>query len=365
MRIGILGATGQAGREISGALLKAGFADVVLIGRDATKLGRLQSQLAEPASQAPEIAIADAGDRQALIAAFGNLDMVVIAVGSADHLPSIIDAALDSRTDCLDILLCSAEKRRLLEACRGRIEALGLIYITDGGYHPGVPAALVRYAEMRCPGLHTAEVYGAFGVNWRERIMSLEASCDFVRELGVMDMGRLQGGNWVSDWRGMRSFDFGDGRGARACVPMGMDEMRELPYIVPTLRNAGFFIAGFGRVMDWIVMPVSLLMLKLFPRAITRVARFFVWGVRTFGGRQDWACLQLARHSQHEGIRIRLTCPSAYELTAFPVIACLRQYVEQPRKPGLHRQALFVAPGRFMADLKQAGVHLAEVKTGP
>lgn len=79
MKIGVLGATGQAGRDIAKWLVKAGFAETVLIGRNADKLASLCDDLFVFSSHAPTIAVADAANQKTLTKAFDGLDMVVIA----------------------------------------------------------------------------------------------------------------------------------------------------------------------------------------------------------------------------------------------------------------------------------------------
>ena len=47
-----------------------------------------------------------------------------------------------------------------------------------------------------------------------------------------------------------------------------------------------------------------------------------------------------------------------YRLTAAPVVAALMQW-DDGRRPGLHSQALFVEPERWLSDLAKLGVEVA------
>jgi saccharopine dehydrogenase (NAD+, L-lysine-forming) len=363
MRVGILGATGQAGQLIARWVISENIGDVALMGRNREKLETLRETLLPKASSIPETAVVDVLDQQSLEQAFQKIDIAIIALSSYEQLPAVIRAALNTKTDCLDILLCSAAKRQFLEAQRELFEKRGLCCITDAGYHPGVPAALARYAEELCPGLRSVEIYGSFGVNWSKKHIAPETMTDFMRELKTMDMSVLKDGTWISSWKHIKRFDFGDGRGEQDCAAMGMDEMRHLLRFIPTVNNAGFYVAGFGRLIDWGIMPLSLLALNLFPNATQKVAHFFVWGLKTFGPEEEWAKLHLKGHGENGTIDIVMSYPDAYELTALPVIACLKQYVEQPERAGMWHQALYVDPCRFMMDLQRMGVTVTASKS--
>lgn len=358
MKVGILGATGQAGRVIAKRLVSEKIGDPVLLGRNQAKLEMLRDELLPEAASPSGIAVVDMRNQESLEQAFRKIDFLVIALSSFEHLPVVIRAAVNTKTDCLDILLCSAAKRNFLNAQREVFEKQGLCYITDGGYHPGVPAAMALWAETLCPGLHSIDIYGSFGVNWRKKQFSPETISDFSSELKNMEMSVLKEGKWISSWKHMKRFDFGDDRGEKDCVAMGMDEIRLLPRFIPTLKNTGFYIAGFGRIIDWGILPLSLLALNLFPHAAKHVARFFVWGLKSFGPDNEWSILHCKGDGDHGSIDIAASYPDAYGFTALPVIACLKQYAETPHRAGLWQQALFVDPSRFWKDLQLMGAKM-------
>jgi saccharopine dehydrogenase (NAD+, L-lysine-forming) len=129
-----------------------------------------------------------------------------------------------------------------------------------------------------------------------------------------------------------------------------------LPALLPSLRNSGFYIAGFGATIDWLFMPLAFLFLSLFPRALEPVARFFAWGLRTFGGHANEATLAVTGAGSTGKIEIRITYADPYELTVLPVVACLKQIAANGAKPGLWRQALFVEPLFFWQEMQRLGV---------
>jgi len=55
----------------------------------------------------------------------------------------------------------------------------------------------------------------------------------------------------------------------------------------------------------------------------------------------------------------------AYEFTAIPVVACIRQYLDGDiAKPGLWRMGHVVDPGRLIKDMERVGVQI-QVKGFP
>ncbi|WP_413594910.1 saccharopine dehydrogenase NADP-binding domain-containing protein [Citrobacter youngae] len=353
MRIGVLGATGRAGRTIALTLIENGVHDVVLIGRDNNRLEQLQQELESVSTVSPAFFTVSLDNSLSLNLAFKSIDMVVIAISSAEKLPSVIDAALDTKTDCLDIFLCSDRKRLILESYQQKIHEAGIVYITDGGYHPGVPAAMARFAEQISPGLSTINIYSSFGVDWGEKTLSEQAMITFMEDVLSTKMCFLEEGKWCT---GMKVVRFSLRDKNQHFFPIDLDEMRFLTTYIPTLKNAGFFAAGFGVFIDYIMVPIFLFLVKISPRFIGLVARMFAFTLKMLCNNERFALLHLRGEGSHEEIEITISHGDAYGLTALPVVACLKQYTENRAKPGVYRQAIYVEPLEFINDLKSMGV---------
>jgi len=363
MHVVILGGYGNAGWALARLLAEHTDAVITLLGRDGSKADEAARALAHETGRDVRSGQADAARPETLTSFLEAADVVVMASSTAAHVPGVAEAALATQTDYLDALLSSEEKWDALRRLEPNIKAQGRCFITDGGLHPGVPGALVRYAAQRLRDLEHAVVGGAFRLDWSRRAFSHETKAEFVAELKAFDPSVFVDGKWVrSLWR-TRPFDFGPPFGRTSCAPMNLEEMRRLPEAIPTLRETGFYVAGFGPVIDYVVMPLCFAWLALAPRHTERVGAFFAWALNRFGGTENGAVLVLDAHGQTAAgparLHLRLAHEDAYVFTAAPVVACLLHYADAPT-PGLWPQAHFVDPVRFLDDLRTMGVTVEE-----
>ena len=63
------------------------------------------------------------------------------------------------------------------------------------------------------------------------------------------------------------SMDFGGDFGKQYCAPMLLEEMRALPEMFPTLTETGFYVGSFNWFVDWVIMPIAMVAMKLSPHA--------------------------------------------------------------------------------------------------
>ncbi len=304
------------------------------------------------------------------------------------------NAALRAGADYFDLQLSVAKKFAALERLRSRIEDEGRCFITDGGIHPGLSAALIRALEPAFERLERAQVAGLMRVDWRAFDFSTATIEEFVEEFRDYRVEALRDGVWAKvGWReAQRRVDFGPYFGTHPCSLMYLEELRRLPRLIPSLRSCGFYVAGFNRVVDYALMPLGMVVMKVAPgRLGPPYSRLLAWGLRTFqeppyatvwqveadgtaradaadDGRKSGGGTPAAgggatpaaggRRPLH--VRLRLIHEDGYFLTAAAAAACLLQYLDESiRAPGLHLQALVVEPGRFLDDLRRLGVSIA------
>jgi len=363
----ILGGYGNTGRALARLLLDHSDFHLVLAGRDAGKAEREAARWDATYPGRTRGAAADAADGGSLRRLFHGADFVVVASSTSPHARTVVEAALAAGVDLMDPQFSRA-KLTVLRELAPRIESAGRCVITDGGFHPGMPALLVRYAAGRLEQLRSARVGSVIQIDWRGLSFSPGTLDELVEELRDFQMmhyrqGGWRGMGWLESLRPVwMNFDHGFGR--RTTAPMFLEEMRPLPDLIPGLEETGFFVGGFNWFVDYIVMPAGLVWLRLSPRSGRAVGRVLEWALRRFSRPPFGTLLRLEAHGVRGGVASDLVVNvyhrDGYVLTAAPMAACLLQVLDgSARRPGLHFQALLADPARLLSDLQRMGVEVA------
>jgi hypothetical protein len=199
--------------------------------------------------------------------------------------------------------------------------------------------------------------------------MSENASEEFASEFSDMQVIVYEGGKW-QDY-GMLgamlrplNMDFGEPFGSRQVIPMHLEEMRCIPVLYPNVKATGFFVGGLNWVVDYIISPIVVVSIKLFPGSKRRMGQLLNWGLKSFskppyGTRLKLEATGLDEKGNLVEKSILLSHDSGYDLTAIPVVAAVMQYLSSDRsirKPGLWRQAEVIEPRRFLLDIQMMGV---------
>lgn len=162
----------------------------------------------------------------------------------------------------------------------------------------------------------------------------------------------------------MLKMDFGEPFGRLYAAPMLLEEMRALPDMIPSLQETGFYITGFNWFADFLIMPLVLGAIKLFPRLAMRpMGRLLFWSLRRFSSPPYGVVLQMEASGTSGRLRVRVSHEDGYVLTAVPTVACLRQYLDGTiAKPGLYLMAQVVEPERFLVDMAEMGIGITGVE---
>lgn len=364
----IIGGYGNTGRLIARLLLgQRRNIHVLIAGRNLEKAQALADDLntAIGAVRASAIRL-DVADPKSLDEALPQCDLVVNAASTLAHTRTYAEAILRHQKDGLDIHLSSPEKWTVLNALRDRFRQSGIVYITDGGFHPGVPAALIRYAARQMDVLEKGNVYSAMRIDWGSLEFSRETMDEFVEEFRHYESGILRGGQWKnpSMWKTF-SFEFDPPFGKQYCVPMYMRELGELARQLPGLQETGFYVTGFNPLVDYVLSPVVFAGVKtLPPRLHSPLVNMFVWGLKRTKppyGVQLVADCEGKCDGAPMAFRLTLFHEDGYVLTAVPAVACLLQYLDgRLNQPGLHLQGNAVEPERFLKDMERMGIQVTE-----
>jgi saccharopine dehydrogenase (NAD+, L-lysine-forming) len=263
--------------------------------------------------------------------------------------------------DHLDILF-GPDKVAVLQRIEPEIRASGCCFITEAGYHPGLPSALVRYAADCLGTVRSAVVGGLI----HHPLPYTEAVDDLIRSLETTRPALYRDGAWHEvSWTTTRRFDFGEPYGTCTCSPMDFHEMRELPELLD-LQETGFYIGSMGWLADWLVFtPWVLFKLGRTRRGARLGGKLLAWATRV-GLRPPYGVvLKLEAEGISEDgpvhLDVFLRHEDGYLFTAIPVVACVKQMLDGSiRKPGLWLMGHAVQPIRLLADMEAMGIEIVQ-----
>jgi len=376
-KILILGGYGNTGRPLARLLLQYTNIDgLVLAGRTLSRAQALADELNQTYSgNRVSSRMVDASSFDTLIDAFQDVDLVLVASSTAQHVQNVALAALQAKIDYYDIQYCK-KKEEYLQTIASDIESAGLCFITDGGFHPGLPAALIRYVAPCFERMETAHVGSVIQLDWAGLDnISPETIEELASEFADLEMLEYKDGTWndagLLGMMNPREMDFGEPFGKRYCFPMFLEEMRSIPTLYPELLQTGFYVGGLNWAVDWFISPIVMLGIKLWPTRRMKLAmgRLLHWGMRTFSRPPFGTLLKVEANGidKEDGLSplvkvVTVKHDDGYELTAIPVAATLLQYLQDEeksiRKPGLWFQANLVDPAQLMDDMCRMGVEI-------
>ncbi|MBK8489698.1 MAG: saccharopine dehydrogenase NADP-binding domain-containing protein [Saprospirales bacterium] len=362
-RILLIGGYGNAGRCIAEYLLKyTSDTIVILAGRQEEKARAVAQSLSSTFPGRTKGLRIDLADPNSIDEAFQAVDFVVNAAGAIPFTKNVAEGLLRHGKSAIDCQLASPDKTRVLEQMAPAFQEAGICYITDGGFHPGIPAALLRYAATQVDTLEKGNVYSAMKVDWGGLEFSPDTALELIDEFRTNRLAIYQQGKW-KDQSVMKVFDvdFGPPFGKQYCAPMFLPELGVCAAQMPDLQETGFYVTGFNKVADYLVLPIVTLGVRLLPRSVDRLlAKFLTWGLQF--SRPPYGIDLIAdctgrKNGEEVRFRIRLSHEDGYVITAVPVVACLMQVLDNTiRKPGLWRQAIIVEPVRFLEEVERMGV---------
>ncbi|AHF11462.1 hypothetical protein DEHRE_12265 [Dehalobacter restrictus DSM 9455] len=359
-KILILGGTGQTGRLISRHLLEYSEATVTIGTRYPDKAQVFVDELNQqyPGLRASAV-YANASEAESLRTAFKDQSIVVVAAPTTAYTEIVAQAALQAGIDYLDVQLGS-KKFAYLQSLATEIKSAGRTFITEAGFHPGLPSALVRYVATHMDSIESAITAGY--LNMGKDLPYTEAVDELVECFKEYQAQVYKNGQWTkkSSYE-IRKIDFGSDIGLKRCYSMFFEELQPLPELYPSLKNLGFYISESHWVTDWVTMSIVWMWLKIMPNAVRSIGKLLWWSMGTFHKPPYRVELLVRASGSKDGQMIQphvsVSHPDGYELTAIPVVATLLQYLDgSARKPGLWMMGHLAEPNRLLKDMEKMGV---------
>ena len=280
---------------------------LVLAGRNLQKARQCAHKLnKEIGEQRASGLVVDASDPRSLRDGLRGVDLLVAASSTAQYARQTAEAALEAGCDYLDIQF-SKQKIVELKQLDERIRQAGLCFITDGGFHPGLPGALVRYAGQRLEQMTRANVGSVIKIDWRPYPLNAVTAREMVTEFLDFDADIFKAGRWQKvKWAGMSELlwmDFGAPFGRQYGMHMLLEEIRMMPELYPSLRDVGFYVGGFNWFTDWLVFPLIMTGMAVAPkRLLGASAGLLGWSLRAFSRPPYDTRLKLEASGTHEDL---------------------------------------------------------------
>lgn len=351
-KILILGGYGATGRPLTKHLFTRTDHDIVIAGRNLAKAQAFVDSLQTPRLTAERV---DAADPASLKRALQGVDFLLVAAPTTAHTGTVVRVALEAGVDYLDVQY-SDRKLEALRAHEQEICRKGLCFITEAGYHPGLPSTMARYAASKLDRIESAQVAGYLNMG---KLEYTEAVDELMEGFIHYQAQVYKNGAWTkpSSWE-MRKFDFGGEIGQKTCYSMFFEELRCLPEMYPTLRDAGFYISGSNLLADIILTPIIMVGLKVAPRRGIRPLGKLMWWTMGLSKPPYKVMLKVEAAGLKDGRQVRVEASveheDGYELTAIPVVALLKQY-NYIRRPGLHMMGHLADPDCLFQDMERMG----------
>ncbi|MFC2170453.1 saccharopine dehydrogenase NADP-binding domain-containing protein [Calditrichota bacterium] len=365
----VLGGYGETGRRIASHLMTRTDARLVLVGRNGEKAKQLAAEL----NSRFEVERArglrcDVNDIATLPGLFEGADFFVQA-GPAlpvNTVRALAKSVIENHADWMDVQL-DPKQTAVIRELESKIMEQGCCFAIQGGFHPGVPAALVRWAAARMDSI--TEAYTAGFINPKEGLILTSGVDELIDLFSNYDTSIFKDGAWINpgmSMSAMRDFNFGFGIGKQTTSPMNLDEMQPLPELYPTLKNTGFYVGGFDRITNYLTIPLMMAGIKLFPKVKAYTwGKLLCWSHKTFNRPPYGTCLKLEASGLKDDkpIKIELSIlhDDEYELTAIPMVSTIEQMISgSVKKPGVHFMAHLTEPEKLFSDMSEMGVKLEQ-----
>ncbi|PIQ25697.1 hypothetical protein COW36_09940 [bacterium (Candidatus Blackallbacteria) CG17_big_fil_post_rev_8_21_14_2_50_48_46] len=355
----LLGGYGGVGQCLARLLLKETQIEIVIAGRRKEKADEFAATLnREYAGHRVNSRCVDASDYTCLVAAFEDVQLVIVLTTTPNLIKQIAQAALVADCDYLDILV-GENTFQDLEPLNSSIKQQKRIFITQAGFHPGLPAVFIRYAAQYFDTYEKAIIAMAMNA----RFERAEQAVEIISLIAEFKAEVYKAGAWRNaTYQEALTIDMGSKFGSMQVFPIQMPEIKSMPEMF-SLNETGVYVSGFNWFVDYLVFPIIWVSQKIRKGWATGfLTQLFTWGVNTFSSPyQGVVFLNEAegiKDNKKQRVRIIAEHDDAYLFTAIPVAALLKQYFKGCLPFGLGLMGHIVDVNELFSDMEKMGLHI-------
>jgi hypothetical protein len=353
----LLGGYGGVGRTLARVLLQETNAEIIIAGRHKEKADEVAAMLNREFPGDRAIACyADASNQVSLIKTFRDIRLVIVLTTTPDLIKPIGKAALAAGCDYLDILVSESTFDDLHEL-HPLIQQQNRIFITQAGFHPGLPAVFIRYGAQFFDKYEKAIIAMAMNT----RFERAEQAVEIIAMVSEFKADIYREGSWKrATYSDAVIIDMGKRFGRMQLFPIQMTEIRQMAGMFD-LTETGAYVSGFNWFVDYFFLPIILISQKIRKGwAIGLLTRLFTWGVNTFSSSDQGVVFLNEAEGTQDGkkkkVRIIAEHDDANLFTAVPVVACLKQYLNGLLPSGLWMMGHVVDEKTLFSDIEKMGI---------
>jgi hypothetical protein len=360
----ILGGYGATGQQLAQLLLSHTSVSLSLAGHNRQKAERLAQDLRQAfPGRSIEACYVEARDPQSLQKALQGIDLLIVTATVPEQAGQLAEAALQAGCDYFDILVRPMVIRQL-EGLQDRIQGQGRLFVTQGGFHPGLIAPAVHYAANHFEQLRHVRISMAMNL----KLAQARSGKEIVDDAYDYQAEVFSEGAWRAfSYQDAPQIDFGEPYGIKSCMAMQMEELKPLPAQYG-LQSLGTYVAGFNWFVDNIVFSLIYLTGKIKKGLGSGFfQRLMKWGIDTFSSGPEWLVFLVeaegSREGQKQRLRWRAVSEDGYWLTAICMLGFLKQYLaRETHQPGLYLMGNWVDAQALWAELESMGFQLAKLE---
>lgn len=357
---GIVGGYGATGRAVVAELLKSSDCELLIGGRDPSKLKSLTAELGNRVLAAH----VDVLDAASLDEFCGRCSIIVNCAGPVILLQDrVAQAAFRQNCHYVDAAGMGVVKERLLPR-NEEIAALGLSFVISAGWTPGLTELLPVYgctrAKSRMDSIESVSAYSSDSGEWSDN--ALRDGVAFIRRTELAKPGYFHKGERVcaKTSEASRKVDLGDPIGLRRFSLFSMPELND---VGRRMTDCDFFpyayLSGFRNAVAFLMIALLplpedsrvRLLRHMFRRNRLAVAGFVE--VRVVG-RSEGRTATLK-------MRVTFEAGRDYWMNAVALATAARMVsARQGVQSGVHYLSAAMDSIAFMAELRKAGVQQTE-----
>lgn len=356
----LIGGYGGVGRSLAKYILEYYDCTLIIAGRNKGKAEALVAQLRQKFGVKTILPKSiDARDKESLIKNFQNIDLVIVTATIPDHMHLVAEAALETHTDVMDILVRGDVVDRLKNYEKS-LQENGRRFITQCGFHPGLIAPIMKLGREYFDDYQEAKVVMAMDAIFENP----KAIQELIFELVKGKPQILENGQWrKADYRDVIEAEFNTYFEKKKCYPLQMKEIYGLDRSLG-LSNAGVYASGFSDFIDNFIFPLAFVLGKINLKLSEYIACQLIFqSIKKklhLRPRVEFVLkAQGIKEGKEKTIALSLVSEDAFELTAAACLAGLHQYFDHSiAQPGLYLMGQALQEKRLFQDLEKMGIPL-------